>query len=131
MTAHTPRFGGVHHVALIVANTERALAFYRDVLGLDVAPQRPALPYPGAWLQIGGQQLHLMELPNPDPTTSRPIHGGRDRHVALYVDDVDALDARLEAAGCPVTRSRSGRRALFFRDPDGNAIECMESSGSD
>jgi glyoxylase I family protein len=38
----------------------------------------------------------------------------------------EALKARLEAAGVSYTLSRSGRRALFVRDPDGNALELME-----
>ena len=41
--------------------------------------------------------------------------------------DLDPLLARLAAAGVPSTMSRSGRRALFCRDPDGNALEFIES----
>jgi glyoxylase I family protein len=120
-------FLAIQHVSVIVADTERALAFYRDVLGLPVDPQRPDLGYPGAWLTLGAQQIHLLELPNPDPATGRPVHGGRDRHVALTLRDLDALRRRLEAAGIPYTLSKSGRRALFCRDPDGNALEFIEA----
>ncbi len=114
----------LHHVSLLVANTARALAFYRGILGLSEAP-RPDLGFPGAWLDVGGQQIHLLELANPDPVTGRPDHGGRDRHVALTCPELDTLIARLEAAGIPYTRSRSGRAALFCRDPDGNAVELI------
>jgi glyoxylase I family protein len=114
----------LHHVSLLIADTARALGFYRDILGLAEAP-RPALGFPGAWLDVGGQQIHLLELPNPDPVDGRPDHGGRDRHVALSCPDLDALVARLEAAGLPYTRSRSGRAAVFCRDPDGNAVELI------
>ncbi|GAB4294228.1 MAG: VOC family protein [Thiohalomonadaceae bacterium] len=116
----------LHHVSLLIADTARALAFYRDILGLPEAP-RPDLGFPGAWLAVGGQQIHLLELPNPDPVQGRPDHGGRDRHVALSCPDLDGLIARLEAAGIPYTRSRSGRAALFCRDPDGNAVELIAS----
>lgn len=116
----------LHHVSVIVSDTERSLRFYRDLLGLRVDPTRPDLGYPGAWLWIGELQIHLLELPNPDPVADRPAHGGRDRHVALLIDDVDALAQRLDSAGIGYTRSRSGRRALFFRDPDGNALELIE-----
>ena len=118
----------LHHVSVIVADTERALSFYHDLLGLAVDPARPDLGYPGAWLSIGDQQIHLLELPNPDPVDGRPAHGGRDRHVALTIDDLDALAVRLDAAGIVYTRSRSGRRALFCRDLDGNAVEAIESA---
>jgi glyoxylase I family protein len=118
----------LHHVSVVVADSARALAFYRDLLGLPEA-SRPDLGYPGAWLAVGSQQIHLLELPNPDPVAARPHHVGHDRHTAFQVDDVDALAARLERSGVAFTRSRSGRRALFCRDPDGNGIEMIESEG--
>ncbi|HEB95537.1 MAG TPA: glyoxalase [Sedimenticola thiotaurini] len=118
---------GIHHVSLLVADTARALTFYRDLLGLGCDPARPDLGYPGAWLQVGGQQIHLLELPSPDPRDGRPGHGGRDRHLALLVHDLDRLRRRLEQAGVPCTPSSSGRAALFCRDPDGNALEFIEA----
>ncbi|MFP5505831.1 MAG: VOC family protein [Gammaproteobacteria bacterium] len=119
---------GIHHVSIIVADTARALGFYRDLLGLRVDDSRPDLGYPGAWLWIGDRQLHLLELPNPDPVDGRPAHGGRDRHLAVTIDDLDMLARQLEATGIACTRSRSGRRALFVRDPDGNALELIETA---
>jgi glyoxylase I family protein len=75
---------------------------------------------------VGDQQIHLLELPNPDPVAGRPEHGGRDRHVAMRVSGLDDVKARLDAAGLAYTLSRSGRRAVFCRDPDGNALELIE-----
>lgn len=118
----------IHHASVIVADTERSLRFYRELLGLHVDDARPDPGYPGAWLWVGDQQIHLLELPNPDPTDGRPAHGGRDRHLALLIDDLDALARQLDAAGIAYTRSRSGRRALFCRDPDGNALELIEAA---
>jgi glyoxylase I family protein len=69
------------------------------------------------------QQIHLMLLPNPEAGLQRPAHGGRDRHVALAVSDIAKLIERLNQAGIAYTLSQSGRRALFCRDPDGNALE--------
>lgn len=115
-----------HHCSVLVADTERALLFYCNVLGMSVDPERPDLGYPGAWLRVGEQQIHLLELPNPDPVAGRPEHGGRDRHLALSVADLDLLQNALRRADVPFTRSRSGRRALFCRDPDGNALEFIE-----
>ena len=117
----------IHHCSVLISDTERALEFYHAVLGLPVNHSRPDLGYPGAWLNIGDQQLHLLELPNPDPVTGRPQHGGRDRHVALGVKDLEWLIARLEQAGTEYSLSRSGRRALFCRDPDGNALEFIQT----
>jgi len=114
----------LHHVSLIVSDTDKSLEFYCRILGLETA-ERPALDFPGAWLQVGGQQIHLLELPNPDSTDNRPQHGGRDRHTAFSVRDLDMLRQRLDEAGIEYTMSRSGRKALFCRDPDGNAIELI------
>lgn len=115
---------GIHHVSLLVADTARALAFYRDLLGLEVI-ERPPLNFPGAWLALGDRQLHLLELPNPDSGAKRPEHVGRDRHLALTVAGLDELAQRLERDGIAMTRSKSGRNAIFCRDPDGNGVELI------
>jgi glyoxylase I family protein len=120
---------GFHHGSLVVADTVTAVAFYRDVLGLVIDSSRPDLGYPGAWLNVGEQQIHLLEVPNPDPVEGRPAHGGLDRHLAFYLDDLDQLIAALDRAGVGYTLSRSGRRALFCRDPDQNALEFIEQVG--
>lgn len=114
------------HSSLLVQDTNRSLSFYRDMLGLEVDDNRPDLGFPGVWLKVGTQQIHLLELPSPDPVDGRPEHGGRDRHTAMQVTDIDALQVRLEKAGIDFTRSKSGRKALFTRDPDGNALEFIE-----
>ena len=116
----------LHHVSFIVADTAKALEFYQGVLGLSLISERPELGYPGAWLAVGAQQIHLLELPNPDPVAGRPAHGGRDRHCALSVSDLDVVTSALEQAGLDYSLSKSGRRALFCRDYDGNAIELIE-----
>jgi len=115
------------HAGLLVSDLARARAFYESVLGLTPYPNRPELPYPGEWYDLGGgQQLHLMGLPNPDAASIRPEHGGRDRHIALAVRDMAALKYRLDAAGGKYTASKSGRAALFCRDPDSNTLEFVE-----
>jgi hypothetical protein len=96
--------------------------------GLDINPDRPhnKLPYAGAWLWIGPEMIHLMQLPNPDPLDGRPEHGGRDRHFCTGVDDITPLIERLDAAGVTFTKSKSGRPAVFFRDPDMNVLEVVQ-----
>jgi glyoxylase I family protein len=116
----------LHHVSLIVADTQKSLDFYQQILGLPLDGSRPDLGFPGAWLTVGELQIHLLQLPNPDAAQGRPEHGGRDRHVAFTVDDLSLYQQRLEANGIVYTMSKSGRRALFCRDPDGNACELIE-----
>jgi catechol 2,3-dioxygenase-like lactoylglutathione lyase family enzyme len=116
------------HAGLLVSDLTRARAFYESVLGL-VQIHRPDLPYPGTWYDLGGgQQLHLMQLPDPDAGSIRPEHGGRDRHIALGVADMASLKCRLDNAGIRYTVSKSGRAALFCRDPDRNTLEFVEVS---
>jgi len=117
----------LNHASLIISDINVSLTFYRDVLGLQQV-DRPDLGFPGAWFQLGDQQIHLLELENPDPTTGRPVHGGRDRHVALNVEALAPVKDILDKNGIVYTMSISGRKALFCRDPDGNAIEIIEQS---
>lgn len=114
----------LHHASLIVADTAVSLRFYCDILGLQQT-DRPDLGFPGVWLQLGKQQIHLLQLENHDPITGRPEHGGHDRHIALSVPELSPVQYRLDKTEIAYTISRSGRKALFCRDPDGNALEIL------
>ncbi|HLP99058.1 MAG TPA: VOC family protein [Sideroxyarcus sp.] len=119
----------LHHASFLTGDLSRARAFYEHVLGLRPNDKRPAMNFDGVWYDIApNQQIHLMSLPNPEAGLVRPEHGGRDRHIALAVDDLNELAQRLLQHGIPFTPSHSGRRALFCRDPDGNALEFIEAT---
>mmetsp|Transcript_2888 Transcript_2888/g.5071 ORF Transcript_2888/g.5071 Transcript_2888/m.5071 type:complete len:180 (+) Transcript_2888:78-617(+) len=122
------KYGGFDHAGMLVSSTADAMKFYTEVLGMvDDTHTRPNLPFRGAFVRAGpNAQLHLMELPSPDPKTGRPDHGGRDKHVALTVGNIDPLIESLNNHNVAFTMSKSGRRALFCRDPDGNALEFIE-----
>lgn len=120
---------GILHTTFLSSDLVRSRAFYEDVLGLRPDSKRPAMSYDGAWYNISAnQQIHLMLLPDPEAGLQRPAHGGRDRHVAMAVSDLTNLIERLELAGIVYTLSSSGRRALFCRDPDQNALEFIEQA---
>jgi glyoxylase I family protein len=110
----------VHHVSVNVGDLERALAFYVDVLGLTRRDDRPDIG-PGAWLDAGGQQVHLI-------TGERPT--ARGQHFALLVDDLDTTVAELRSGhvdvGDPHPIGRN--RQAFLSDPDGNLIELHEAA---
>ncbi len=115
---------GILHATVISSDLARSRAFFEGILGLNPRADRPKMSFDGIWYNLGpNQQLHLMLLPNPDAGMQRPAHGGRDRHTALAVEDVDGLRVRLETAGIPYTHSQSGRPVIFCRDPDENAFE--------
>jgi len=121
------QFTGIDHHSILVSDIQQTMRFYHQILGLDMDDSRPEkLSFKGAWFVIGKQAIHALELPNPDAENSRPKHGGRDRHVALTCDDLEPLIKQLELNHIPFTKSKSGRAALFFRDPDQNAIEAIQ-----
>ena len=115
----------LHHSSLMISDLEASIRFYTEVIGLQQV-ERPDLGFPGAWFQLGeNQQLHILKLDNIDPTTGRPEHGGRDRHVALTVDNFDLVRKTLDKNDVFYSMSKSGRQALFLRDLDANAIEII------
>ena len=128
MTQNNSLVMAIDHCSLVVANTKKALEFYSGILELGLDNARPDLGYPGAWLIVGDKQIHLLELPTPDAIDGRPIHGGRDRHLALQVSDLNVVINKLKTKGVDFSCSKSGRAALFCRDYDGNAIELVEVS---
>lgn len=115
----------LHHASVLVSDLDASRRFYEGVLGLTPSNLRPPLRYDGIWYEIGEQQIHLLLLPSPEEGLVRPEHGGLDRHTALLVNDFDGLIANLQKAGVTYSLSKSGRRAVFCRDPDGNAIELI------
>ncbi|MDQ6989962.1 MAG: VOC family protein [Mariprofundaceae bacterium] len=115
----------LHHVALIVADLEKAAHLYGEVLGLE-PDYRPDLKFEGLFYKLGhGQQLHLMKLDNPDAQSVRPKHGGRYRHMALSVADLSQITRQLDILDIDYTRSLSGREAVFLYDADGNSLELI------
>lgn len=120
------RFSGLLHHSVIISDLEKSRHFYADILGLEQDQSRPEMSFDGLWFNVGDQAIHCLLLKNPDPVEDRPEHGGRDRHVCLLGSDINALVDNLEQHYIDYTRSKSGRRAIFFRDPDGNAIEVQE-----
>lgn len=108
---------GVHHVSLNVADADEAGAFYEDVLGL-IRIERPDFGFPGVWLDAGGVQIHLLEVPDHQAPAGQ--------HFAFRVDDVDAIVARLAERGVdasPPSSFPGAGRQSFFTDPSGNLIE--------
>ena len=129
LSASLGDYGAIAHAGLLVSDVEKSIDFYEKAFGFEnVTHLRPKLPFHGAFLTAGMSQLHLMQLPNPDPIDGRPEHGGRDRHFAISCrpGTVDRLKARLAELDHPFTMSTTGREALFCRDLDMNAIEFME-----
>jgi len=114
---------GVHHVSINVRDAAESIEFYTDVLGLAARTDRPDFPFGGAWLDIGRQQVHLIEGDVPNSC---------GQHFAIQVDDLDAAVTELRDRGIDV-RDPSGvgsARQTFLFDPSGNMIELHEPAPS-
>jgi len=113
-------------VHLKVADLERALAFYRDVLGFEVTQR---FGRQAAFLSAGGYHHHIglntweSEGGSPPPAGTTGLY-----HVAiLYPTRALLADAlrRLVKAGIPLegASDHGVSEALYLRDPDGNGVE--------
>lgn len=107
---------GVHHVSINVDDVNAARRFYVDVLGLTERKDRPDFGFPGAWLDAGGQQVHLIRGPTP---------AAQGQHFALRVDDLGTTIDELRNAGVTVSNAIpvASNLQAFLNDPSGNQIE--------
>ena len=138
------------HTGITVSNLEESLKFWRDVLGFEFSHsahqtgERPEqiTGVKGAELKLAvlktpsGQKIELLEYFAPADrrrVNLRPCDIGHV-HVALIVDNLDAVLQRIaasgwKAAGKPQTLTQgpnAGKRVVYVRDPDGTTIEFMQ-----
>ena len=114
------------HVHLKVADLERALGFYRDVLGFELTQRFGSS---AAFLSAGGYHHHIglntweSDGGQPPPSGTTGLY-----HLAiLYPTRAQLGDAlrRLQKAGIPLegASDHGVSEALYLRDPDGNGVE--------
>lgn len=122
----------IHHAAIICSDYERSRRFYTEVLGLRVIAEHYRQARDSHKLDLAlpdGAQIELFSFPDPPPRPSYPEARGL-RHLAFEVDDVAHCKADLEARGVAVEPVRvdefTGRRFVFFADPDGLPLELYE-----
>ncbi|MFI9174979.1 VOC family protein [Streptomyces lincolnensis] len=132
----------LHHCFIAVDDHDKAIAFYRDVLGLEV---RGDVGFEGMrWVTVGSPLQPdveiVLEPPAADPDTSpadrealaQLLAKGLLRGVNFSTDDVDALFARVREAGAEVIQEPTdmpyGVRDCAFRDPAGNMLRFMQRS---
>ena len=142
----------IHHTGYTVSDLDRSLAFYRDLLGLEVIATQEKrggylaaiVGYPDAHVRMAHLRVpgdgHVVELfqylapAGERPGRIEPRDAGAS-HLCFVVDDLPALYAQLVAAGAdsfvspPVevdTGINRGGYALYLRDPDGIPVELFQ-----
>ena len=126
----------IHHVAIIASDYGVSKRFYTKLLGLRVVAENYRSERDSHKLDLAlpdGSQIELFSFPGSPPRLSYPEALGL-RHLAFEVDDVAACKSSLEAKGIAVETVRvdetTGRRFVFFADPDGLPLELYEAAGT-
>lgn len=109
----------IHHVSVNVSNVEVSIAFYTDALGGSLRDDRPDFSFGGAWIDLGPNQVHLIEGQVPESL---------GQHFAIQVRDLDDVVAELRSNGLAVSDPVpvGPSRQAFVNDPDGNTVELHE-----
>ncbi|NIP13853.1 MAG: hypothetical protein GWM88_03535 [Pseudomonadales bacterium] len=141
----------VNHTGISVADMERSLTFYRDLLGLDLIFDSDVVDVVDlnavvgmerargrvAWLRAGDTMIELWQWDHPQgrplPEDYCPADKGVT-HFALEVDDVDQLCERIVDAGFHANTSPKDlglHKTTYVRGPDDEIIEILEDRATD
>ena len=122
----------IHHAAIICSNYEASKHFYVECLGFKVIAENFREQRNSYKLDLAlpdGSQVELFSFPEAPQRPSYPEARGL-RHLAFVVDDVGACKMTLESRGIAVESIRTdeytGKRVVFFADPDGFPLELYE-----
>ena len=117
------RITRIDHVQLAMPAGGENLArgFYADMLGIPEVPKPANLAKRGGcWFERGDLKIHL--------GVDADFRPARKAHVALLVNDLPELQAKLEASGYTLKDDEplEGHRRVYVDDPFGNRVELME-----
>jgi predicted enzyme related to lactoylglutathione lyase len=122
------RVSKVATVIVPLADQDKALSFYCDVLGFE---PRVDVPFGGGyrWIEVGlpGESTTIALAPPPEGAPT----GGRETGISLQTDDIDGYHARLRDAGADVDAEvqRMGDPVppmFWFRDTEGNTLMVVQ-----
>jgi lactoylglutathione lyase len=118
----------VEHIGLEVADLDKSVKFYTEVLGMKLMSKEEMPDLKIAFLQIGNSQMEIL------CRTKTPEGYGKDgafAHLAFTVDDIDAAVDRLRANDVTCTFDApqtvlGGCRIFFFKGPDNETLELFQ-----
>jgi catechol 2,3-dioxygenase-like lactoylglutathione lyase family enzyme len=123
-----PKITGISHVGYFVSDLPKAIAFWHDFLGYDVAytlPRSDTRDVRIAFIKINDHQhVELFNEPPPHPPNMMS-------HLCFSVDDIEAMRAYLRSKGFDVKpgdggKTRAGDYAFEIKDPDETLVEFVQ-----
>lgn len=124
-------------IGIVVADLERSLHFYRDLIGLPAIAELPtALVGKGRMVQLrhGASLIKLVELDKPPSHDRSPGISAAFgyRYITLLVTDIETILQKLAAANVaialPLARLPNGTQVAMVADPDGNIVEFVREA---
>jgi methylmalonyl-CoA/ethylmalonyl-CoA epimerase len=126
-----------HHGGVSVPDLEASIAWYRKVLGFEVARRFPipSIPAEVAVLKNGPLHIELFEVPGAQPLPAerrepdKDVHTHGNKHVSFAVQSVREMAAELEKRGADIVWVKEFAHGahIFLRDNAGNLIEFVQA----
>lgn len=118
----------IEHVGLEIADLDRSVKFYTEILGLSLVDTADLGDLTIAFLQVGESQVELLCRKERNEAYGRD---GSFAHLAFTVDDIDACVAKLRANGVTCTFDSpkeilGGCKIFFFKGPDNETLEFFQ-----
>lgn len=127
-----------HHGGVSVPDLERAIEWYRTVLGFEVEARFPieAIPAKVAMLKNGPLHMELFEVPNAVPASAerripeKDVYTHGNKHVSFAVASVKQFAEELRRRNADIVWVREMQQgsSIFIRDLDGNLIEFIQGT---
>ena len=117
------RLQRLDHVSLNVGDRERSIAWYRDVLGLELRNEPRADDWP-AFMGAFGACIGLFQAQTAAPERESEQVGFRHLAFMVGADDLDRAQAHFEQSGVEFRFEDHGNaHSVYVRDPDGHTVE--------
>lgn len=120
----------LNHVAIVVADIEGALSFWRDALGLELhhVEDVPSQKSQVAFLPVGDSEVELVRPTTDDSGVAKFLadRGGGMHHLCFEVDDIDGMLVQLKEKGVRLINETAtqleGRKVAFIHPKSASGV---------
>ena len=121
----------INHIAVVVKNNTEALAFWRDILGLelDYMEEVPSMNLELAWLPVGETRVELIAPTTHDDNEYYEFiqeHGEGLHHICVEVDDIEETLSEMRSHGVKlkdtIAQQLPGRKIAFIKPESCNGV---------